>query len=175
MDLRRVWIIIPIFLLISCAPQTNTARTNIPESSDPNPISTKQEGSSIPTNNPAQDAVESSDQEKWIKLARKDLAEQLKIQAEEIELVSFEYVTWADASLGCPQPGMFFIQLPIEGYRLILEFQGNAYAYHSDKEGNMLLCDLESSPSQKEKLNVDDGWPNQTRDKDVIIITPRSP
>ena len=41
-------------------------------------------------------------------LARQDLASELDVDAEDIELVEVESVEWANSSLGCPQEGQFW-------------------------------------------------------------------
>jgi hypothetical protein len=49
-------------------------------------------------------------------------------------------VTWSDGSLGCPEPGMFYTQALVPGYRVVLEAAGNKYDYHADRRGNFSLC-----------------------------------
>ena len=66
-------------------------------------------------------------------LARQDLAERLKIDAEKIETVSQKEIVWPDGSLGCPKPGMNYIQMLVPGYVIELRAGGKTYTYHSDK------------------------------------------
>ena len=57
--------------------------------------------------------------------AKEDLAERLDISPNQIALLSFEEVVWPDSSLGCPQPGMRYIQVPKDGAEVLgrnLEF-----------------------------------------------------
>ena len=49
----------------------------------------------------------------------------------EIELIGLEQVTWPDASLGCPQPGMAYAQVLQEGWQIRLRCRGQVYEYHS--------------------------------------------
>jgi hypothetical protein len=49
-------------------------------------------------------------------------------------------VTWSDGSLGCPEPGIFYTQALVRGYRVILEAAGTKYDYHADRQGNFSLC-----------------------------------
>lgn len=79
------------------------------------------------------------------------------------------------ASLGCPQPGMVYAEVLTPGYLILLEANNDEYEYHTDLQDTFTFCDLvfkESSSSKNTDRNVEDGWPNQTKDKDVIIVTP---
>jgi hypothetical protein len=66
----------------------------------------------------------------------------LGIKAEDITLVGAEAVEWSDSSLGCPRPGMNYLQVITPGYRILLEAQGNSYEYHSDQSSRVVRCDL---------------------------------
>jgi hypothetical protein len=63
------------------------------------------------------------------------------IPANRITVRNVEPTTWPDANLGCPRPGMVGIQIPVEGYLIILEAEGQAYRYHTDQSGSsVILC-----------------------------------
>ncbi|MDX1435379.1 MAG: hypothetical protein R3335_01115 [Anaerolineales bacterium] len=70
-----------------------------------------------------------------------DLSERLGVPAESIEVFEVEAVTWPDASLGCPEPGVFYIQILSPGYRVHLDVAGVAYIYHTDQGEQVLLCE----------------------------------
>lgn len=74
-------------------------------------------------------------------LAREDLANELGINADDIELVEVESVDWANSSLGCPQEGMMYLQVITPGYRLTLEAEGQTYVYHTDAGKIVVLCE----------------------------------
>ncbi|MFL5805099.1 MAG: hypothetical protein ACJ8CR_25565 [Roseiflexaceae bacterium] len=78
-------------------------------------------------------------------LARQDLAQQLGIKAEDITVASVEEVEWRNSSLGCPQPGMNYLQVITPGYRITLEAQGRRYEYHADRSSRVVRCDNPSS------------------------------
>lgn len=63
--------------------------------------------------------------------AVEDLAATLGIDAEEVEVVSVEEVTWRNGSRGCAQPGMAYTQALIEGSRIRLRAGGRTYEYHA--------------------------------------------
>lgn len=64
--------------------------------------------------------------------ARKDLASRLGISIDSIVLVRSEAVEWPDTSLGCPEPGEDYVQVPIPGYRIVLAVEETYYEYHTD-------------------------------------------
>jgi hypothetical protein len=84
-----------------------------------------------------------------VTLAKTDLASRLNVSAGEIELVSFESITWPDGGLGCPQPGIAYIQVQVEGYRILLSHKGAAYPYHGGGRRGPFLCENESYPPGK--------------------------
>jgi hypothetical protein len=47
-----------------------------------------------------------------------------------IEVIAYEHVTWRDGSIGCPQPGMFYTQALVEGYRIHLRAEGADVYFH---------------------------------------------
>jgi len=70
-----------------------------------------------------------------------DLARRTGADPAQIVVVSAEAVTWSDGSLGCPQPGMFYPQVLVEGYRLVLAVNGARYAYHAAADGDFFYCE----------------------------------
>ena len=67
-----------------------------------------------------------------VDMAKKDLAEKLNLQVENIQLVKQEAVDWPDSSLGYPEEGMMYSQVITPGFRIILKADGKFYEYHSD-------------------------------------------
>ena len=76
-----------------------------------------------------------------VDLAKTDLAERLGIEIDAITLISYQDVIWPDSSLGCPQPGMAYLQVPKDGSRIILEFEGTTYDYHTGGGRDPFLCE----------------------------------
>jgi hypothetical protein len=75
-----------------------------------------------------------------VQQARHDLAAYLNVPVEEIVFLNFEAVTWPDGSLGCPSPGVSFTQVTVEGYRILLHYAGQDYAYHGGGGRAPFLC-----------------------------------
>ncbi len=70
--------------------------------------------------------------ESLVTTAAADLAARTPDDAGPITVVSTEFVVWPDSSLGCPQPGMSYLQVQVEGAKVVLERAGIEYPYHSD-------------------------------------------
>ena len=71
---------------------------------------------------------------------RRDLAQRLMLAEAQITLVRAEAVDWPDSSLGCPQPGMMYLQVVTPGYRLVLAAGGVSTEYHTDAGGRFVVC-----------------------------------
>lgn len=76
-----------------------------------------------------------------IQIARADLAERLGVNEYEITVLEARPVVWPDASLGCPRPGMSYIQILFEGGLIRLEAGGQEYNYHSGGDAEPFLCE----------------------------------
>lgn len=80
-------------------------------------------------------------QQRLVIQAMEDLAIRLSIRVEEIGLVEFKPVVWPDASLGCPQPGMAYIQVLQDGVLIRLSVGKQIYEYHSGSGNAPFLCE----------------------------------
>jgi hypothetical protein len=78
--------------------------------------------------------------ESQVAAARADLGERLEVPASEIELLEARHVTWSDSSLGCPQPGMAYMQVLTPGVLIRLGAAGQEYRYHGGARGRPALC-----------------------------------
>jgi hypothetical protein len=75
-----------------------------------------------------------------------DLAGRLGAQPGAITTVSVEAVTWPDSSLGCPQPGMSYLQVMTDGARIVVEVDGRQYVYHAGGSRQPFLCEKPQPP-----------------------------
>ncbi len=80
----------------------------------------------------------------FVRLAQEDLAKRLSVPAEQIELVEVRNVVWPDKGLGCPQPGMAYTQVQVDGQLIRFRAGGRLYEYHSGGNRPPFLC--ENSP-----------------------------
>jgi hypothetical protein len=93
-----------------------------------------------------------------VRQAKEDLAQRLGIPLEDIELVSIEAVTWPDGSLGCPEPGVEYIQVQQEGLLIRLRVGKRIYQYHSGGRRQPFLCE---HPSVYKDLPPPSGFGNE--------------
>ena len=77
---------------------------------------------------------------KLVSLVKEHLAKQLQIPADQIVLSDVKSVVWRDAGLGCPKPGVDYIQMEIPGYNILLEANGQTYTYHTDTSKRFVSC-----------------------------------
>ena len=102
-----------------------------------------------PTQAPRETEMENSSQpppydpalQPLVEQAMLDLALRLGVTMEQIEVIEVQAVVWPDASLGCPQPGMAYIQLPHDGTLIRLKVEGMVYEYHSGGDRDPFLCE----------------------------------
>lgn len=70
-----------------------------------------------------------------------DAARTTGLAAEDLKVVSVERVTWLDGALGCPEPGLFYTQALVSGFRIRIEAGADLLDYHTDATGGIvLLC-----------------------------------
>jgi hypothetical protein len=75
-----------------------------------------------------------------VQAAIDDLASRLRVPAAAIAVVSAQSVRWPDRSLGCPQPGMVYPQVSVDGAKIELSTGGAVYAYHCGGSRGPFLC-----------------------------------
>jgi hypothetical protein len=73
--------------------------------------------------------------------AQADLARHLQVSADQISVISAQSVTWPDRSLGCPQPGMSYLQVLVDGVLIRLRVGGQVYEYHGGGGRPLFLCE----------------------------------
>jgi hypothetical protein len=73
--------------------------------------------------------------------AREALARELRTNADDIKVIEVAATEWRDSALGCPKPGVSYLQVITPGYRIALEWMGKRYEYHSDRQGNVVRCE----------------------------------
>jgi len=76
-----------------------------------------------------------------VEAAKADLARRRSIAPEMIRVVEVRDVTWPDPGLGCPQPGMAYKQVPVDGLLIRLESDGQLFEYHSGGSRAPFLCE----------------------------------
>lgn len=70
--------------------------------------------------------------EKLIELARVDLMKLLAVEKDKITVKSAEKTIWQNSALGYPQEGHYYLQVLTDGYKIILNYSGKDYEYHTN-------------------------------------------
>ena len=108
-------------------PETNITLT-------PAPTLTEEATNMTPVTPPDETA------EKMVALAKEHLAKQLSISTDQIVLTQIKPVLWRDAGLGCPKPGIDYIQVETPGYNILLQAGERTYTYHTDETKRFVPC-----------------------------------
>ncbi|MGB3185006.1 MAG: hypothetical protein WBG36_05605 [Ornithinimicrobium sp.] len=125
------------------AADTESSRTDSPTPSTTNPPDQDLETVS--------DTAPNTSATPQVAAAITDLATRQDIPATQVTVVELADVTWADGSIGCPQPGMQYSQALVSGQRLILSIDGagaesasgsdaSTFAYHAGRGGTFRYC-----------------------------------
>ena len=62
------------------------------------------------------------------------------VSTDGLEVVTARAVTWPSGALGCPQPGMAYTQMVIDGYQVVVTVGGKTYDYRYGSSANPRLC-----------------------------------
>ncbi len=69
-----------------------------------------------------------------------DAAERSGRAIGDLVVVSAQARTWSNAGLGCPLPGVAYIQVPVDGYQVVVRAGGVSYDYRGFGPGRFRLC-----------------------------------
>jgi hypothetical protein len=69
-----------------------------------------------------------------------DAAQRSGVAAASIVVQQGEAVEWGDSSLGCPQPGIAYMQVITPGYQVVLQAGAETYDYHADSRDRFIVC-----------------------------------
>jgi len=69
-----------------------------------------------------------------------ELAAQLGIAASEVTVRAARGVTWGDASLGCPMPGLAYTQALVDGAQVVMDVGSVRYDYRTDGGSRIVWC-----------------------------------
>ncbi|MFT3855730.1 MAG: hypothetical protein QM733_23840 [Ilumatobacteraceae bacterium] len=76
-----------------------------------------------------------------VDVAVADLAGRSGVDPALIVTVSARDVTWPDGGIGCPQPGMSYAQVQVDGAEIILQAGGVTYRYTLGGTRGPMLCE----------------------------------
>jgi len=75
-----------------------------------------------------------------IDLVLQDMSTQMGVAPPDVEVLEARTVVWPDGSLGCPQPGMAYIQVQIEGALVRVRVGDQVYEYHAGGRQPPFIC-----------------------------------
>ncbi|MCG8347988.1 MAG: hypothetical protein MI924_09445 [Chloroflexales bacterium] len=78
--------------------------------------------------------------QQMLDLAVERLAADQGVAEDDIAVITSEPATWNDSSLGCPQPGVDYLQVITEGYRFVLEVNVQQFEVHTDTDRSVVFC-----------------------------------
>jgi len=103
------------------------------------------EGRIIETINVAKEAQQSIEVPKeaveMVNFAMRDLSQRLNISPSRISIALIQKMSWPNSALGCPKPGLKYMQVISPGWLIVLSVNENRYAYHSDNKGPPFFCE----------------------------------
>jgi hypothetical protein len=88
---------------------------------------------------PAQEPVTGEVPAALLEELRQDLA--TRVADDAVLLRRAEAVDWPDGSLGCPEPGMYYLQVVTPGYHVVFEVEGKSWDYRATEAGMFWLCE----------------------------------
>ena len=127
--MRRVLIVIALFVLLITACAAEAAPTEEASESNDQPTSTPaptEPGSEPAPIGPAEETV------------IEQLAANLDLQENDITVVSSEEVEFGDACLGVAMEGVMCAQVVTPGHIIVLEANGVEYEYHTSEDGSQV-------------------------------------
>ncbi len=69
-----------------------------------------------------------------------DIARLAGVPVDAVTVLSAEAVTFPDAGLGCPVPGMAYTQVQVDGYKVVAVAAGTTYDYRGTAPGTFRRC-----------------------------------
>ena len=79
-------------------------------------------------------------------LVKRDLAQRLKVRADEVELIEASDRTWMDPTFGCGERKGLSEPTAIPGFAFTLGYAGKQNVYHTDRNGHIRRCDATRKP-----------------------------
>ena len=72
------------------------------------------------------------------------LAADLKIPKEKIQVDTIRAVDWSNSSIGCPKPGVAYLEVITPGHKVTLRADGQVYVVHEAKERAFVCHDTKA-------------------------------
>lgn len=131
------------------------AESSSPQSSGATPLEPTNTAPSIDPSEDPDDGtqegpgVDPDDYDDVTQAAVDDLVEREGADAADVRVLADALVQWRSGALGCPEAGMSYTQAITPGRRLILEVDGEQYAYHGAEAGPVSFCASPEEPASE--------------------------
>ena len=81
--------------------------------------------------------------------SKQDLAKRLGLEVDTIKVSGATPVNWRSGALGCPKPGVNYMDVLVPGIRIIFRVGNEIYRYHAIPNGQPFYCpnDRAESPA----------------------------
>jgi hypothetical protein len=77
-----------------------------------------------------------------------DLEKRSNLPASSFQITGYDMQTFPNSALGCPDPGLNYLQVLTPGYRIQVEAGGKTYDYRTNLAGtHVILCGPNGRPA----------------------------
>ena len=83
-----------------------------------------------------------------------DAAGRAGVTPDQVKVVSAETMTFPDGSLGCPEPGMAYTQMVVDGFKIVAQAKGVTYDYRGTANGFRLCSKTPSEFGSSAKFRL---------------------
>ena len=133
-------------LLVGCGAAEDEVLPGIDPVEEPDDTDDRDADTGDDVGDDAQEGSEVDRDRPEVASAVSDAAERTGTDTADIEVVSFEQVTWSDGAMGCPEPGQMYTQALVDGYRVLLQVDGTELTYHGAEGDAPFLCEDPQHP-----------------------------
>lgn len=93
-----------------------------------------------PVPSPEETAIIEAPQE-FVDAIIADLVERTGAVRTAVEVLPGEVVVWNGGALGCPQPGVMYTQVMVNGYWVVLGYDDKEFDYRAGNRESFFLCE----------------------------------
>src|SRR4051812_28094821 len=65
----------------------------------------------------------------------------LAVEPDSVQVVRWQAVNWPNSSLGCPKPGVAYLQVITPGWLVVVSAADRTLEYHTDQRARVVLCE----------------------------------
>jgi len=77
----------------------------------------------------------------FIAAVKVEIADDAGVSVNEVTIISAEALTFPDGSLGCPVPGLNYIQVQIDGFKVVGSAAGATFDYRGTSPSDITRCE----------------------------------